>query len=89
MFVDHRQKISADKGKPTSTFLKIRNSNESIFEMRELSFEHQCHSASLFKVIDQWAPRHVAQAPNFLFLGFLKKFTKQQPCREFANSVCG
>ena len=87
MFVDHGQKISADKGKPTSTFLKIRNSNESSFEMRELSFEHLPPYS--FKVINLWAPRHVAQAPNFLFLGLLKKFARQQPCREFANSVCG
>ena len=57
VFVDHRQKISDDKSKQTSTFLEILNSNE-------LSF---WASAYLFKFINQWGPRNVARAPKFLF----------------------
>ena len=57
VFVDHRQKISADKSKQTSTFLEILNSNE-------LSF---WASAYLFKFINQWGPRNVARAPKLLF----------------------
>ena len=57
VFVDHRQKISADKSKQTSTFLEILNSNE-------LSF---WASTYLFKFINQWGPRNVARAPKLLF----------------------
>ena len=52
------KKISAGKSKQTSTFLETRNSNT------EIEF---WASAYLFKFIDQWAPRNVAPAPNFLF----------------------
>ena len=65
VFVDHRQKISTDKSKQTSTFLEIiQNSDKSSCKTREASFRA---SAYLFKFIDQWDPRSVARAPNFLF----------------------
>ena len=56
VFVDCRQKIPADKGKQTSTFLEIRNSNESSFGMRELSFEHLPPNLrlSISGLLDMW-----------------------------------
>ena len=47
VFIDHRQKISADKSKQTSTFLEIiQNSDKPSFETREAGFRA---SAYLFK----------------------------------------
>ena len=67
VFIDHRQKISADKSKQTSTFLEIiQNSDKPSFETCEVGF---WASAYFFKFIDQWAPRSGARATNFYFRG--------------------
>ena len=56
VFINHRQTISADKSKQTSTFLEIRNLNESSFKLHESSFEHLLSylSLSISGLLDMW-----------------------------------
>ena len=51
-----RKKISADKSKQTSTFLEIRDSNKSTFEMHESSFKHLLPYLSLLinGLLEMW-----------------------------------
>ena len=51
-----RKKISADKSKQTSTFLEIRDSNKSTFEMHDLSFKHLLPYLSLLinGLLEMW-----------------------------------
>ena len=80
MFVDCRQKVSADESKQTNTFLEIPNSNESSVEMHKSSFEHLLTYLSLSI---KWAPGNVARALKCLF-PLAVALMNSEPVMEFA-----